>query len=257
MESHITINEHDAQRVVRDLVWRDLVVAAPVNGAATGRRQALDRRSIEAMPDVRIAGNDPALAHAVARHGIGKLGSRSERLRERLHGLTDKQAGRVLRAHFGDLLIAENLERLSGTRSCATWVALDAEGEDLVPVRIVLRRTHHYCEGSVAALCLRLSSHCMARILQRTLHIGDVRASGSLLAWHIAEASRLIEADAVQVGDTVATASPEGALLWAAYAMPELRLHGQTWVAADTADDPGIRAACTAWRTIVRKNSQH
>ena len=178
----------------------------------------------------------PHLAQGAARHGIGTLRARSDRLRLRLRGLTVRQAGRLLREHFGDLLIAENILRPTGSRAHGIWVALDAAGEELAPIRIVIRQGGR--EGSVACCrsgLLRIASRefCSARSTSAMCGRAGRSSRGTS-----AEAARLIDEGTVQAGDSVTTSSPEGALLWAAYATPVLGLHGQTWVAADTAADP-------------------
>jgi len=128
----------------------------------------------------------------------------------------------------------------------------DRDGAGLVPLRVALRYSRGYGTLNVDEYKLRLTPHAVARILQRTLHLVNIRAAGPVLLHHLAQASELIEGGTLRVGDTARTASPQGALLWEARRIAGKQiLRGQTWVSVDLADDE-LRAACAAWTTEVR-----
>ena len=204
---------------------------------------------------LRIAGNDPGLAHAASRAGIEALANRSAALFARLRGKGVKDISRILRRHYGELLLVEQIGRAAGSRANGLWLVLDADrdGEGLVPLRIVLRYAYGFGSLKVGEYALRLTAHTVARILQRSLHCAGIRAAGPMLLHHLAQASALIDGDALRHGDQVRTASPEGALLWEARRIDgKLILCGQTWIAADGADDARLRAACAAWATEVQ-----
>ena len=208
---------------------------------------------------LRIASNDPALAHGASRRGITTLRDKSVRMHARLHGLNVKQATKVIRAHYGDLLLSEIFTRESGTRARAQWNALDADpsGDDLVPVRITIQTINEYRVLTVDHFRIGITRHTLARILQRTLHHADIRAAGPMLLHHLGQATALIEGDTLRRGDQVRTASPEGVLLWEARrrdGKPILR--AQTWISADGASDERLRAACAEWSTDVRRRDE-
>jgi hypothetical protein len=196
---------------------------------------------------MQIAANDPGLAHGVSRAAIATMARRSDALYQRLYRKSVPEISRILRKHFGELLLFEDIGRAVGSRANAVWLVLDGEGNELVPLRVGLRR------GSlnVGAYRLRISAHCVARILQRTLHHADLKASGPMLLHHLAQASALVEADALRSGDSVQTSSPEGFVLWA----PKCRegksmLIARTWVSAELATERQ-RHACATWATVV------
>jgi hypothetical protein len=67
----------------------------------------------------------------------------------------------------------------------------------------------------------------------------------------------LVEAGTLRRGDCVRTASPDGVLLWQARRIDgKLILRGQTWIAADGADDDQLRVACANWATDVRPSDR-
>ena len=167
---------------------------------------------------LRIAGNDPTLAHAASRAGIVALADRSAALYERLYRKSVKEIARILRQHYGALLLIEEIGRAGGSRAHATWIVLDGgpAGEDLVPSAHHASICRGYGELTVSNFSLRLTAHAVARILQRTLHHAEIRSAGPMLLHHVAQASALIEGDTLRRGDRVHTASPEGVLLWEA-----------------------------------------
>ncbi len=204
---------------------------------------------------LRVAPNDPTLAHVVARAGIGALADRSAALYERLHGQGVKDAARILRRHFGDLVLVENIGRAIGSRANALWVVLDADrdGEGLVPLRVVVRYARGFGGLTVTEYRLRITAHTVARVLQRTLGRADIKATGPMLLHHLGQAQELVDRDTLRLGDRVQTASSDGMLLWQARAVDaKLILQAKTWLAADN-PDPRIGAACTEWATSVQR----
>jgi hypothetical protein len=179
---------------------------------------------------LRIAPNDAGLARRGARRHRA-LADRSAALYARLHGRSVKEIARILRHHFGELVLVEQIERAVGSRASATWLVLDADrdGEGLVPLRVVLRYARGYGGLRVGEYRLRLTAHMIARILQRTIGTADVRAVGPMVLHHLAQAHELVEAGSLHRGDQVRTASPDGALLWEVRRIDgKLILQGQT-----------------------------
>ena len=217
------------------------------------------RRSPDAVA-VRVAPNDPGLAHAVSRAGIGHLADRSAALYQKLHRKSVKDVSSILRCHFGGLVLIENIGRAIGSRANALWVVLDADrdGEGLVPLRVVVRYARGFGALVVTEYRLRVTLHTVARILQRTLGHGDITAAGPLLLHHLAQAHEIVDAGTLHRGDLVRTASPEGALLWEARKIDgKLILRAQTWIAADNADDEQVRTDCAAWTTRTQRRKGH
>jgi hypothetical protein len=54
---------------------------------------------------LRIASNDPGLAHAASRAGIRALADRSAALYRQLRSKSFDEISRILRRHYGDLLL--------------------------------------------------------------------------------------------------------------------------------------------------------
>jgi hypothetical protein len=201
------------------------------------------------MTAVRIASNDPALGRAMATRGLDALAAQSWRIRAQLRGLDVKRAAKMLRRHYGPLLLSEHISGADGG-----WVALDSLDDELIPVRIARRQVGARGVYSLAEFRLRISRHAVARVLQRTVHDPDVKLVGRVLAHHVAQASARLD-DELRPGDQVTTTSPDGALVWMADSMPTLVLRARTWLGAETAIDPEIRAACLAWRAIVVRHA--
>ncbi len=181
--------------------------------------------------------------HAASRHGIDSLRAKSDRLPTRLRGKSIEQISALLRRHYGDLLLAENIEAPTGNRAArraasildGVWIALDAVSEaELTPIKIVVQRHGCYTDLRIDTFRLRITAHTVARVLQRSLHTADIKVAGPVLAWHVAQAATLLDGDGLRPGDRVKTTSPEGELRWEA--RPDgskLRLRGQTWIGND------------------------
>ena len=162
---------------------------------------------------IRIAGNDPTLAHAIAKREVSTLDRRSAKLFDRIVKMSGKQAHAAIRAHYGDLLLHEDVKRLNGSRQRATWWVLDAdEGtDDLVVAMILLRMEGDYRTWDAQRMGVSMSHHCVARILQRTVGHDNVRAAGEMLRQHVTVAGNGLITD-MKIGDRYVTASKEGAL---------------------------------------------
>jgi len=189
------------------------------------------------MTGLRIARNDPALAHAAARGEVRNLRAGTALLIKRLERMTPKQGAVAVAVHFGPLVLLEQVTRVIGSRPKGRWLVLDAalDGHDLVLLRIEMDKYG----WSVTEGHMRLSSHCVARLAQRTLGTADIRAAASVLRLHCAAA--LINGRDVIDGGTLFTCTADGALIWRRQA-PDL--YAATWLAADSMADPTLSALC-------------
>ena len=72
---------------------------------------------------------------------IRALANCSAALYERLHGASVKDVARILRRHFGELLLFEEIGCATGSRANGQWIVADADcdGEGLVPLRVHLQ----------------------------------------------------------------------------------------------------------------------
>ena len=85
---------------------------------------------------LRVAPNDPGLAHGGARFAIAELADRVKDLELRLNGLQIKHASRLLHQYYGPMMLAEDIVRATGSRARASWVVLDSDGDVLVALLI-------------------------------------------------------------------------------------------------------------------------
>jgi hypothetical protein len=208
------------------------------------------------MTTMRVAQNDPSLAHAVARAGIAALADRSTELYAKLDRKTIKESARILHRHFGELVLVEEITRATGSRASASWVVLDASenGDDLQPLRVALAYRNGFGSLNVSAYPLLISSHCAARILQRTTNTSDLKTSGPMLLHHLAQAHQLVEAGGLTTTSVAQTSSPLGLILWSPRrgAGGALLLIARTWISAAMASGRQVDA-CGAWATVVTK----
>ena len=185
---------------------------------------------------LRVAPNDPALAHGHARFAIAELADRVRHLERRLIALSVKDASRVLRQCYGPMVLCENIVRATGSRARATWVALDSDGDELVP--LCIRRWNHgnFARLTADALPIRIRRHALARLFQRTAGVADMGAVAPLLTPHVTAALVAVAAGVVD-GQRLTTQSPAGQMIWQAVARPdgEPFLHARTWLAPDAA----------------------
>jgi len=209
---------------------------------------------------IRIAGNDPTLAHAIAKREVATLDRSSARLFERLVKMSGKQAHAAIHKHYGDLLLHESIKRLNGSRQHATWWVLDADEDtdDLVVAMILLRMEGDYRTWDAQRMGVSMSHHCVARVLQRTVGHDSVRAAGEMLAKHVTVAGNGLVTD-MKVGDRYVTASKEGVLLWGAQpgATAPCVIRAHTWIARHTAVDPALISLCAAAEQRGRTIGQH
>lgn len=198
-------------------------------------------------PPVRIARNDPGLAHALSSAEIKKLKLGSGKVFARLsNSMSTSEISRLLRGHFGALLLGEHIARAHGTRAQAYWILLDAVAndsqypDDLAAVMVKKSKVG----VQDVSLPVQLSSHVVARFFQRTLGHGDLRGV-ALLEQHVRVAIESVAAHTLKIGDDMATATSEGALLWRTLSWHRIahpvRLRAMTWIAADTAVDPVLK----------------
>ena len=136
----------------------------------------------------------PVLAHAVSRAGIAELADRSAALYARLYRKTVEECAGILQRHLGEAGAGGGDEDgpALGSRSRAsvdrarrrprrrrTRAAARGRGAQFGPMRQ---------ETRVGEYPLRLTAHAVARLLQRTIGSGDVRAIGPLILHHLAQA---------------------------------------------------------------------
>jgi len=204
---------------------------------------------MKAGPAVRIARNDPALAHAMAAHELERLDKRSHKVFSSLRDwMTVEQISRLLRNHFGGLVLRDNVIRAHGSRAQAYWLLLDtvdARDSEFVNDLTVLRVGKWKGRIVIGRIPVQVSSHVVARFFQRTLGHSDLQGI-ALLARHIERGIHLTSDNVVSVGDGVITATPEGALMWRAiprHVTEGVRLRATTWIAAETAVDPELLKA--------------
>jgi hypothetical protein len=210
------------------------------------------------MTVLRVAANDSSLAHGIARAGIDGLAAKSAALYDRLQRKTPAEISKILRRHFGDLLLLEEIEQRTRqqVKGESLWLVLDADaaGEELQPVRVVLRRSGFCYSLHVAEYRLRFTRHALARLLQRTVNVGNIRATGRLLLDHVAQAGSLVDAGQVRGGDNVQTSTLEGVVLWTAKrnVAGKLLLIGKTWISSAMATETQA-AACSRYTPVVTR----
>jgi hypothetical protein len=194
-----------------------------------------------AMMPLRIAANDPGLAHALTRHAVVRGGERRcDRLLASVGRGTASVAGlsRVLRRTYGPLLAWEHIARLDGTRAKGEWVILTEDGGGgFVPVHVKASRaglaTHE--------LALHFTPHAVARLAQRTIGAADMQRIGPVLVRHLLLVLDFIEKHKLWPA-SFHTATPEGVFLWKHSEHSELV--AGTWLGAAGAADPQVRADC-------------
>lgn len=194
------------------------------------------------VPEFRIAANDPTLAHVMANGQIKRLRDETQKLVERLQSLQGKTSVRdgaqMLKKHFGKLLLIEDVVRLSGSRPKGRWLALDANvdgGSDMVVVLVGIDRHGWTCRDTL----LRLSSHAVARLMQRTTGSSSLDRFAEVLHHHIV--SVLPVSASILSGHRITSVSRSGAMIWLPY---EGGLRGTTWLAADSMSDEKLAQRC-------------
>jgi hypothetical protein len=209
-------------------------------------------------PPIRIAANDPTLAHAMSSAEIETLRRGSAILFTRLDRRMKVGAiSKALRAHFGALLLDEQIDRAYGSRAKAQWFVLDAMSRywflndalgdeflypnDLVVGKLVYDRNGLHWKRPP----LQLSPHVVARFFQRTQRHSDIRGI-ALLKRHINTAwEKLVNNETMKPGDEKATTTAEGAMMWRAIPsrLNPYLLRAMTWISAETAVDPVLKTS--------------
>jgi hypothetical protein len=194
------------------------------------------------LPEFNIAANDATLAHAAAYGRIKELRGSTKRLFDRVHALKGKTAvrdgARMVEDHFGKLVLFRDIDRLRGSRPSARWMVLDANvdgGSDMVAVLIAVD-AYGWC---VRDLAIRLASHTVARLMQRTTKHSSLQRFAVVLRHHLLAV--LPQTLSLPEGFTLTTVSGAGALVWVPHADG---VRGVTWLGADTIVDPTIAEMC-------------
>lgn len=192
--------------------------------------------------DFTIAANDATLAHAAAYGHIKQLRGDTEKIFNKIQSLDGKTAVRdgakMLESHFGKLVIFTDIDRLKGSRPRGRWLALDANvdgGSDMVAVLISVDSYG----WSIRDLCIRLASHTVARLMQRTTRNSSLQRFAEVLRHHILAV--VPKARDLPEGHTMTTATNAGALIWVPH---DDGIRGVTWLGADTIVDRYIAKLC-------------
>jgi hypothetical protein len=196
------------------------------------------------LPDVRIAPNDPTLAHAAAYGRIKELRGNTKLLFDHIRALKGKTSIRegvaLMKAHFGKLILVEGVIRLKGSRPKARWLVLDANidgGSDMVAMIVEIN-----AQGwAIHDLTVRLTSHAVARLMQRTTKSSSMQRFAETLRYHILAALPL--AYELAEGQTLTTMNGSGALIWVPY---ENGARAMTWLGVESISDPVVAARCRA-----------
>jgi hypothetical protein len=139
-----------------------------------------------ATPSIKVARNDPSLASALTGQALERGASADQRMLLRLTRLNSVAAAdKLLRAHFGERLLASTITRATGSRAKAGWTAIDFYENN---ERGVLSRfTFSGRDGwSATSAPIYVSRHAFARIVQRTLGHSDLARACALLYAHVA-----------------------------------------------------------------------
>jgi hypothetical protein len=194
------------------------------------------------LPEFSISSNDATLAHAAAYGRIKELRGSTKRLFDRVHALKGKTAvrdgARIIEAHFGKLVLFRDIDRLRGSRPSARWMVLDASvdgGSDMVAVLVSVDPYGWL----VRNLALRLASHTVARLMQRTTKHSSLQRFAVVLRHHLLAV--LPQTLRLPEGHTLTTVSGAGALIWVPHAEG---VRGVTWLGVETIVDPVIAGMC-------------
>jgi hypothetical protein len=193
------------------------------------------------LPEFSIAANDPTLAHAIAYGRIKQLRGDTGKLFDQLQTMKGKtkvrDGAKMVETHFGKLILFSDVTRLKGSRPKARWLTLDANvdgGSDMVAVLVEVS-SHGW---DFLDLNVRLTSHLVARLMQRTTKHSSLQRSAEVLRFHIIAAmplSKNLE------GRSLTTANGSGALIWVPH---EGGIRGMTWIGAETITDPRLAKIC-------------
>ena len=204
---------------------------------------------MKARPAIRIAANDPTLAHALMRTATEQEGEAAmRRLKFHLPPAPSMNVSRLSTAinrAFGPLLVSEYIGRRHGDRAHGQWLALThTRSDDLMPLFLCWKKGHL----DRALMPYRFTSHAIARLAQRTIGAADMTRAAPVLVRHllvIFPALWAIEKGREDKGESPLTRfrtnTNEGAFLWKHEAGYWI---AGTWIDPQSAADPIIRADC-------------
>ncbi len=194
---------------------------------------------------MKVARNDPALAHALTASALHAASEADERFRDEYfsHPRSVGRLSAAIRPHYGDRLLQEDIRRAKGSRARATWYVLEFEvGEKRAGVRRwMLDARYGIWPGGYH---LYFDWHALARQVQRTVGSADTRAVARLIARHLRSAEVLYP-NLRQIGDEGRTVCRDGAFIWVVEAhCPDCDARAtvaKTWISRDLAVEPGLR----------------
>lgn len=196
------------------------------------------------MNRIRIAPNDPVLAHSMARSVMSRESVRDAQTWTTLCGLRGvKPLRRAITKRYGNRMLIEHVMRESGSRARAIWTVLDFSCER---EHLWLADIEYDERTGRTALNWRgvgITEHCVARIIQRTVGSATVEAFQPLLLGHLTSALRAIRSSMAIPGERVLTFSLDGCIAWDLMQYTDGRsIIGKTWISAGLAVEPIIRA---------------
>ena len=204
---------------------------------------------------IKIARNDPRLAHAMAKHELHRIETGHRRAVPaifRQHTKNLRRAFSALRRAFGDLVLEQTIKRAIGSRAKGEVVLLYAEqgqGSTLILIRVQFNARHGGLQ--LPTTCgVQVNLHAIARVLQRSVGAADIHAAARVVGPHINLAGKLLETMLCDeklpaIGGEIGIASAAGVLLFTVEPAdgPPVKLLARTWIATDVAVDPQLGAA--------------
>ena len=179
---------------------------------------------------MKIAKNDPALAHSQAKR---MLQTRSTQVLKK--NPSAKQAYEYFAQLYGDDMLYSDITREKGSRANWRIMYLTWESDE-----VCVKLCQHKNSTLAIRTFVRITHHALARMLQRTIGSADY-ASVRLLCKRLG----LNVLDGVRNGEEPSTfqncAFADGALLGE---YVDSVLIYKTWVSADNADNPTLTKAC-------------
>jgi len=189
------------------------------------------------------------LAHAAARSELERASESTRRVWERAkQGKTLGAAFKILRGHFSDLVLQENVKRPVGSRALGDLmlIVLNFDGAEIVQVRWDGRlegQKLYVLDGGV-----EVNLHAIARAMQRSVHRDDLLAAARVLRQHLWKLS-CVEAELrrrLVPGTDFELSGCGGALLGEIVApvdneFPFPRFRVKTWVPVDLCFDDAQR----------------
>lgn len=196
------------------------------------------------MKHLRIAPNDPVLAHALAKRVMTAERARDDATWESIKMLTGvKPLRRAITRRYGNRFLVENVKRENGSRASAVWTVLDFAGE---PGQLWLMDIEFDARAGRTAVVWRgigVTEHLVARMMQRTIFAATVESLRPLLLAHFALAHIARRNAKTEVGVRVLSFTRDGCIAWDVAEQPEGRtLIGRTWISAGLAVEPIVLA---------------